>query len=141
MGSRRSQKTSKKSPNRGSSILYSKKRTDGAVDERTCRTCRYGKPMGYEQELCGKTNRWQPELYSCKWWKRTGSNGKLGDFLRELEKTHRVTFHHDPQTRTFKICLGKNGRYICTDLDYLYLSDEDAIINEIKILIDKLNNL
>ena len=38
------------------------------MDEKICKTCRYGKDMGYRQVICNKTNEWQSELYSCERW-------------------------------------------------------------------------
>ena len=40
------------------------------MEEKHCKDCQYGKPVGYGQVICGKTNTWQSERYSCDWWKK-----------------------------------------------------------------------
>ena len=37
--------------------------------EKCCENCLYSRDMGYRQVICGKTNKWQPYLYCCDWWK------------------------------------------------------------------------
>lgn len=66
---------------------------------------------------------------------------KLGDFLDELANEYQVAFGYDPISCMLKIGLRKDDRRIETELDHSYLSREDAIINEIKILVAKFENL
>lgn len=46
------------------------------MDEKHCKTCRFGRLVGYFQVICGKRNRWESELYSCEWWKAKGKKEK-----------------------------------------------------------------
>lgn len=39
------------------------------MKEKHCENCHYADPAGYRQVICRKKNRFEPELYSCEWWK------------------------------------------------------------------------
>ena len=39
------------------------------MEEKVCKNCEYSKDVKYRQVICGKTNTWQPELFSCGRWK------------------------------------------------------------------------
>lgn len=51
------------------------------MEEKNCKTCRYGKDMEYRQCLCRRHNEIQAELYSCPdyehwlWKKQVTDNG------------------------------------------------------------------
>lgn len=47
--------------------------TDGKL---CCKDCEFGKDVGYRQVLCGKTNEFQPELYSCPYWQQKQDSRK-----------------------------------------------------------------
>lgn len=36
------------------------------MSQKQCKNCVFGKPAGYRQVICKKTNTFQAELYSCK---------------------------------------------------------------------------
>lgn len=39
------------------------------MNERNCQACRYSKPAGYRQVICGKDNKFHVELYSCPYFR------------------------------------------------------------------------
>lgn len=42
------------------------------MEEKTCKTCRYGYDAGYRQVVCDKTNQWESENFTCERWEEKG---------------------------------------------------------------------